>query len=89
MLGRRTFAGSSTGKLAAPCGALRARDEMIPNQKPGDRPETPKVPLSTVAEALAKQAAMRPPHRPAKQLPPIQRTPKVKVGRKNRRKIPK
>ena len=63
---------------------------MSVNERPAGRPaEGEKVVLSPVEEALARQAAMRPPRGAAKQMPPIQRTPKVKAGRKNRRRIPK
>lgn len=63
---------------------------MNANEKPVGRPaEGEKSVLSPVEEALARQAAMRPPRGPAKQLPPVQRTPKVKIGRKSRRRIPK
>ena len=53
----------------------------------GGEPE--KAALSPVAEALAKQAAMRKPRTGIHRVGPIQVTPKVKVGRKNRRRIPK
>jgi hypothetical protein len=45
--------------------------------------------MSPVEEALARQAAMRPARGPGKAVPPPARVPKVKMGRKNRRKIPK
>lgn len=62
---------------------------MNEREKPAAGPEGEKVVLSPLAEALARQAAMRKPRGPAKQLAPVQRTPKVKIGRKNRRRIPK
>lgn len=53
---------------------------------PGDRSKPALTPLQ---EALARQAAMRPKKGPPKTLPLTPRLPKVKIGRKNRRKIPK
>ncbi|HZZ41836.1 MAG TPA: hypothetical protein VFE58_02775 [Tepidisphaeraceae bacterium] len=50
---------------------------------------TPKIVPDVLEEALAKQAAMRPKKTPAKVLSVPPRIPKVKIGRKNRRKIPK
>lgn len=58
------------------------------NEKPAAKQDG-KIPLSPVQEALAKQAAMRPVRTPVRLVSAPQSLPKVKMGRKNRRKIPK
>ena len=65
-----------------------------PQRRPTSSPSNPPAsaspaPLSPVAEALARRAATRPPRGGIARVAPIQVTPKVKTGRKNRRRIPK
>jgi hypothetical protein len=58
-------------------------------QQGAAKTDLPVEPLSPVAEALARQAAMRPARGGVKRVGPIDVVPKVKRGRKNRRRIPK
>jgi len=58
----------------------------VPYKRPSDNADAKPVSNSYVSEALAKQAAIRPPKTPAKLMPVTPTLPKMKSIRKRRRR---
>jgi hypothetical protein len=58
----------------------------LPHKRPSNNSDAPPVTNSYVAEALAKQAALRPPKTPPKLMPVKPTLPKMPTARKRRRR---
>jgi len=58
----------------------------LPRKRPSNNYDAPPITTSFIAEALAKQAALRPPKTPQKLMPVTPTLPKMPTARKRRRR---